>query len=62
MALATVAAVAAMVRPAVAMPASGASTSGAAASGEEPREERVELGDPLLGNVDGDLLVLGVVG
>ena len=32
----------------------------ASPAGQEPREESVELGDSVLGNVDGDLLVVGL--
>jgi hypothetical protein len=41
-------------------PAVAASASPARPAGDEPRKERVKLGYPILWNVDGDLLVVGV--
>jgi uncharacterized membrane protein len=48
-----VAPVATVVRSTVSAPASAAG-----AAGEESSKERVELCDPLLGDIDGDLLVI----
>jgi hypothetical protein len=48
-----------MVPAMAAMPSRAASTSAPAlCGGQEASEERVELGDPILGHVDRDLLVL----
>jgi hypothetical protein len=43
-----------------AVAATRASRSASAATGQEPREEGVELSDPILRYIDGDLLVLRV--
>jgi hypothetical protein len=53
-ALGATAPVDAVVRPAVSAPATPA-----LAAGEKPTEERVELCDPVLGHIDGDLLLIG---